>query len=225
MAKSLIAPKEYFYDSIADKWEPLMNKYELQKRKSIVFNRLLKDISLKNKTFLDIGAGLGIFSCHAKELGAKVTAIEVGKNLIIQIKNRCKVKTIQADATSIPIPRNSYDLVLSTEVIEHTRNPGKAIKEAARVLKKNGFLVLTTPNKSWKFLFDFLSFVRIRPYHGNENWLSYKELKRYIEINKLTIEKETGFNFIIPIKPLGILEDMFKPSFPIFINHGFLLKK
>ncbi|MDO8489726.1 MAG: SAM-dependent methyltransferase, partial [Candidatus Omnitrophota bacterium] len=47
------------------------------------------------------------------------------------------------------IPDNSFDLVISTEALEHTIYPESAIKEFYRILKPGGFLILSTPNYGW----------------------------------------------------------------------------
>jgi len=46
----------------------------------------------------------------------------------------------------LPYPDASFDVVYSTEVIEHVEGHRNFLVEAARVLKPNGWLVLTTPN-------------------------------------------------------------------------------
>jgi len=51
---------------------------------------------------------------------------------------------IVADAHSIPLPDNQFDVVLCTEVLEHLHTPQKAIDEMRRVLKPGGALILTT---------------------------------------------------------------------------------
>ncbi|MCS3769173.1 SAM-dependent methyltransferase [Aeromonas hydrophila] len=43
------------------------------------------------------------------------------------------------------IPNESFDIVVCTEVLEHTLNPFSAISEIYRILKKDGILLLTTP--------------------------------------------------------------------------------
>jgi ubiquinone/menaquinone biosynthesis C-methylase UbiE len=45
-----------------------------------------------------------------------------------------------------PFPDEAFDLCTFLDVIEHVENPDNAIKEIHRVLKKEGFLLLTTPN-------------------------------------------------------------------------------
>ena len=46
----------------------------------------------------------------------------------------------------LPYQSESYDAVVSTEVIEHVESHRRFVSEAARVLKPGGVLVLTTPN-------------------------------------------------------------------------------
>ena len=46
----------------------------------------------------------------------------------------------------LPLPDDTYDLVVSVEGIEHLENPHMFLREVHRILKKEGRLVLTTPN-------------------------------------------------------------------------------
>jgi ubiquinone/menaquinone biosynthesis C-methylase UbiE len=52
---------------------------------------------------------------------------------------------IICDITNIPEPNESFDTVLCTEVFEHLPNPLAALKEFYRLLKPDGYLVLTAP--------------------------------------------------------------------------------
>lgn len=49
------------------------------------------------------------------------------------------------DATSIPVPAGSFDVVLCTEVLEHVPEPIKVVKECGRILRSGGKLLLTAP--------------------------------------------------------------------------------
>lgn len=44
----------------------------------------------------------------------------------------------------LPIKTNSVDLVIATEVLEHVSDPGKAVREMYRILKKSGSCLLST---------------------------------------------------------------------------------
>jgi len=50
-----------------------------------------------------------------------------------------------SDATAIPVPDASFDLVLCTEMLEHVPEPIRVVRELARVLKPGGRLLLTAP--------------------------------------------------------------------------------
>ena len=43
------------------------------------------------------------------------------------------------------VPRDSYDLVICTEVLEHVEDPRLAVEEIRRILKPNGTLLASTP--------------------------------------------------------------------------------
>lgn len=51
---------------------------------------------------------------------------------------------IVADVHCLPFKNEEFEMVLCTEVLEHTKNPQLAVNEMMRVLKKNGLIVLTT---------------------------------------------------------------------------------
>ena len=50
-----------------------------------------------------------------------------------------------ADSLALPFRSGSFDAVLSTQVLEHVRNPFTVFREISRVLKPSGYLVLTAP--------------------------------------------------------------------------------
>lgn len=54
--------------------------------------------------------------------------------------------TAWGDAQVLPFKNNTFDLVISTELIEHVRNPKKLLDEVHRVMKPNGKWLLSTPN-------------------------------------------------------------------------------
>lgn len=59
--------------------------------------------------------------------------------------SRIKHIDLQADGLFLPIRNNSYDWVLCSELLEHVENPRGIIREAYRVLKAGGTLVITIP--------------------------------------------------------------------------------
>ena len=85
---------------------------------------------------------------------------------------------ILADATNIPLPDESADMVLMLQVIEHLEDPLAAIKEATRILKPGGVLVVSSVQ--WYALHD-------EP-HDYFRYTKYG-LKSLLERSDLKIEK------------------------------------
>lgn len=222
---SLVTEKELFYNSIADRWEIEINKKETEKRIKVIFDELLDGIDLKNKKVLDAGCGLGFFSKKMYQRGALVTGIDIGEKLVKITRKKVPAGEFRVgNVLNIPFGDGKFDIVLCTEVIEHTKNPKKAISELFRVTKKGGLIIITTPNKMYKPLFDLLSFLKVRIYQGYEKWLSIREIKKIISTNKGLIIKEKHFNFIYPTAFLDKFEnyDLFTK---LMINQGYLIKK
>ncbi|HHT9135736.1 MAG TPA: methyltransferase domain-containing protein [Candidatus Wunengus sp. YC60] len=51
----------------------------------------------------------------------------------------------ESDICAIPVPDNSFDIILCTEVLEHTPEPIEAMREIARILRPGGRLFITAP--------------------------------------------------------------------------------
>lgn len=51
----------------------------------------------------------------------------------------------ESDILAIPVPDESFDAVLCTEVLEHVPEPIKAVRELARILRPGGIMMLTAP--------------------------------------------------------------------------------
>ena len=72
-----------------------------------------------------------------------------GKNLFgldTHVKKQTKNHR-KGTAEKIPFEKNYFDCVVAGELIEHVKKPALFLKEANRVLKNNGLLIITTPNK------------------------------------------------------------------------------
>ncbi len=66
------------------------------------------------------------------------------------LSNRSNVTGIvYDDLASSKLPDNSYDGIVSVEVIEHVDKDEDFVRNAARIVKPGGFILLTTPNGDW----------------------------------------------------------------------------
>ena len=197
--------KMLFYESFADSFDSKMNMYDTNKRIDVVFNELLVE-NIEDKLLLDAGAGTGWFSKHACERKANVISMDLGENLLRKVKEKCNSTTIIGSILNIPFGNDFFDVVISSEVIEHTPNPYLAIHELYRVLKPGGILILTTPNKYWYFSVWLANLLNLRPYQGYENWTGWFQMKKVL--------KETGFN-LQKIIGIHLFPFIFPATYPI----------
>lgn len=55
-------------------------------------------------------------------------------------------RILNATGEALPFPDESFDIVYSTNVLEHTNDPAQVLREAVRVLKPGGTLQIVCPN-------------------------------------------------------------------------------
>jgi 2-polyprenyl-3-methyl-5-hydroxy-6-metoxy-1,4-benzoquinol methylase len=105
-------------------------------------------IRISGARVLDDGAGLGMLSVEAAEHGALVTAIEPGRECCEIVKDRLgdAATVLEASGEDLPFEDESFDLVLSVQVLEHVKHPRRYVEEAWRVLKPGGHLYLACEN-------------------------------------------------------------------------------
>lgn len=106
---------------------------------------------VKNKKVLDIACGSGYGSKILKEHGAiYLTGIDISQETIDYAKGKYTddgLNFIPGNILHIGFPDNSFDIVVSFETIEHIKDYRKALSEIRRVLKENGLLIISSPNR------------------------------------------------------------------------------
>jgi ubiquinone/menaquinone biosynthesis C-methylase UbiE len=194
--------KALFYDSIADRFDEISNRYDTTRRLEIVFDELLADVPLAARTVLDVGCGSGWFSQQAAARGARLTSLDIGVRLLQHTRRRCDTRPVAADACALPFPGDAFDVVISSECIEHTVDPRQALRELHRVTRPGGLIVMTVPNQRWHFAVAFANRFKLRPFEGYENWLSWRDVRGVLGGAGARIERMRGFHLVPPILPI-----------------------
>lgn len=118
---------------------------------------------------LDAGAGEQQFKKFCTHLNyvsqdfAQYIPAELNNGLQMEKWDYGKLDIV-SDIASIPEPNASFDIVMCTEVFEHIINPMEAMAEFSRLLKNNGYLILTAP---------FCSLTHFAPYHFYTGFSQY----------------------------------------------------
>jgi SAM-dependent methyltransferase len=92
---------------------------------------------------LDVPSGQGAISKELEKLGFKAFLGDMARQNILYKNGRC----VQIDMEkSFPFKEKIFDYGVCVEGIEHIENPYGLVREFARVIKKGGYLIITTPN-------------------------------------------------------------------------------
>lgn len=111
-------------------------------------------------TLLDAGAGecqFKKFCGHLKYLSQDFGQYDGSGDVGLQTGSWDNTKLdIVSDITGIPLPDQSVDAIMCTEVFEHIPDPVAAVEEFARLVKPGGYVLITAP---------FASLTHFAPYH------------------------------------------------------------
>jgi len=119
-------------------------------RGDLVVDLLSRFIDLHNAKILDIGCGTGGISIALAKAGAKVTAIDPDDGKIEALDSTTGELEIDArvgHAENLNFSSFSFDAVVLLDVLEHVIDPDIVLQKLYGLLKKNGFLYISTPNK------------------------------------------------------------------------------
>lgn len=93
---------------------------------------------------LDVGCGDGSIGHLVSKLGHSVVSVELPKAATVA-RRRGVSPVIAGDAEHLTFYSNSFDVVVASEVVEHLWNPINLLDEAFRVLRADGYLLISTP--------------------------------------------------------------------------------
>lgn len=99
---------------------------------------------------LENGCGVGTYIEHLAPRGGTVFGLEYELSRAKQAHEQHQ-HILGAAGEHLPFPDNSFDLVISNEVIEHVQDDRAAIQEIVRTLKPGGRLALFCPNRGYPF--------------------------------------------------------------------------
>lgn len=119
---------------------------------------------LKDKKVLEVGAGSGLL----QDIVEDYTALDISASA----RQFFHKPFVEASATDMPFPDNSFDALWSIWVLEHIPNPEKALLEMRRVVKPDGHVFLRVRNDVDRYAAQGY---RVRSYHDFDIWGKLKK--------------------------------------------------
>jgi SAM-dependent methyltransferase len=195
------AEKKY-WNLTKETWSTDSRRKEWQEKLAHGFN--LSDAFFTDKTVLEIGPGPSglIFLLDNAKSRIGLEPMDMS-DLIEQSKKLIVTKGVGEE---LPFPRNSFEIVLCFNALDHCRNPTKVIQEVHRVLQHGGefLLWLYILRHEYKFLQGILNkFDPPHPHHftvdeilsllkDNSFHVTYKKYEKGMDLHNYTIKTLIG---------------------------------
>ena len=104
------------------------------------------ELAGKGEKIVELGCGLSPMLTFADNFATKI-GVDFSQETIKEANEAYKnVLYVLSDVVYTPFPNESFDAVVSGEVIEHIEDPKMLIEEMDRICKKEGIMIISTPH-------------------------------------------------------------------------------
>lgn len=133
-----------------------------------VLKHSLGKTDFKNIKMIEIGCGTGNVLSYLRTQNMNISGADYFIEGLQFCQQRIKAPLYQIDASQTPFANNSFDIIGLFDLIEHIQQDETLLKEAHRICKNNGKIIITVPAHQylWSY-FDQLS-CHQRRYSKNE---------------------------------------------------------
>lgn len=188
-----------YRDIYTDYWLSLNEHHDYEEQVQAYFIddslRRYKKINQNNLDILDLGCGRGWLAPIISEFGS-YTGVDFSPEAISIAREKYgeKATFILSDGEQVNwglASTPSFDVIVCSEVIEHVVDQTSFIGSAAQLLKKNGILILTTPNGNLWTLFEQRR-AEQKFKQPIENWLTPSQLVNLLNAHNFTVIHHEG---------------------------------
>lgn len=164
---------------------------------------IVETLSLDGKRVIDIGCGDGGMARHMAKFGARVLGVECSPRQLAKARSAPPVpmvEIVEGVGQALPVPTASADTVVFFNSLHHVPVAvmGKALEEAARVLKPGGLVYVSEPIADGKFFetcrpVDDESEVRAHAYQAIRATTALKQVREFRYIHTVVMKTFDAF--------------------------------
>lgn len=104
------------------------------------------DLGVTDGALLDVGCFSGLFLSNAKKRGFEVSGVEPNHEAYLHVRDFWGFEVAHGGLSAADFASERFSVVTFLDVIEHVPDPVSELKEALRLLRPGGLLILVTPN-------------------------------------------------------------------------------
>lgn len=128
---------------------------------------LMKKHAPHARRVLDMGCGAGDMTAKVAGFARELFGVDIDDQRLQEaLKKGIIAVKVDLNSDKLPFQGDYFDLIIMAEIIEHLYNPDHALSEAYRVLRSDGYLLLTTPNLAW-WINRLILLIGYQPYLTN----------------------------------------------------------
>ena len=174
-----------------NQWSEKKNRFLLLKR----IEQIIPFVPVNSK-ILEVGYGDAEMLEYIQRVKTPTNA--VGIDIREKLIRHNTINILRSDAEKLPFKDQSFDCVTATAVIEHLLDPITALIEFKRVLKRDGVLIITTPNPIYSKATAIASYLKLKYKEGLETPISLSWLEKTLSNMNFYVIFSRGF-LISPI--------------------------
>ena len=120
--------------------------------RKLILSYFLRHALKGKESYIEIGCGTGYLLDIPKGLGGiRISGVDMHEESVRIARQRCKDARIFPATIDTLDSRDTFDVVGIFDVIEHIEDDRTAMKQLAKHVKKDGYILITVPQHKWLF--------------------------------------------------------------------------
>jgi len=156
----------------------------------------------KNEVILDVGCGKGFLTDYFASKSIETIGVDISLSKLKmgrkEVENRRGAKFVCGSVVHIPFRNSLFDVIISSELLEHVSDIRNTVREFSRILRDDGRIIISVPYDQKIVYYECIHCKKMTPVAGHVHSFDEKKIRSLLEeqgIDVLKFEKiVTGIN-------------------------------